>query len=276
MESPNKLRHRCRNPHCRSKLKAPVENEHHAFCSKTCHAVFYRNRCQVCEEPIQRKTERQTTCFSHKCKSERRRFPAAYSWPEYKTNETGGFEGSNDERRATLAKTSLAPPEVPILRGLKQPSFGTDRPVHRCLRNWSWSGDGLADHSLYDTDGLTIARIVLDGDRYVLRCPNVWPRQSWPDLERARRGAEAFALTNLPLDHATAARVARDNGKPHPMAASTAGQSFGARQGLDQIEDAPALVPDITVETEEDELNIPEFLRRVTPILIKVLVPLPG
>ena len=31
-------RHYCRNTHCRSKLKAPVENEHHAFCTPGCHA----------------------------------------------------------------------------------------------------------------------------------------------------------------------------------------------------------------------------------------------
>jgi hypothetical protein len=28
------LRNNCRNPHCRTKLKAPVENEHHAFCCR--------------------------------------------------------------------------------------------------------------------------------------------------------------------------------------------------------------------------------------------------
>jgi hypothetical protein len=31
---------------------------------------------------------------------------------------------------------------------------------------------------------------------------------------------------------------------------------------LDQIEDAPALVPDIAAEVEEDGLEIPEFLKR--------------
>ena len=82
----HKMRHMCRNTHCRLKLPTPVENEHHAFCTRSCHAVYYRSRCQVCEAPIRRKTERQLTCFSRKCKSERRRFPAAYSWPEYKTN----------------------------------------------------------------------------------------------------------------------------------------------------------------------------------------------
>jgi hypothetical protein len=33
------IRHYCRNTHCRSKLKAPVENEHHAFCAAGCYDI---------------------------------------------------------------------------------------------------------------------------------------------------------------------------------------------------------------------------------------------
>jgi hypothetical protein len=43
------LRHRCRNPKCRMKLKVPVANEHHAFCTPGCHSSFYLKRCLVCE-----------------------------------------------------------------------------------------------------------------------------------------------------------------------------------------------------------------------------------
>jgi hypothetical protein len=46
------LRHRCRNPHCRSKLREPVENEHHAFCCRGCYDNFYFTRCRVCEKPL--------------------------------------------------------------------------------------------------------------------------------------------------------------------------------------------------------------------------------
>ena len=142
--------------------------------------------------PIRRKNERQRVCFGAKCKSQWRGFPAPTRGPIL------GLSAS-DENRATLAKMSEAPLETPILRASKQPSFGTEPPHHHCLRMWSWGGDGVGDHSLYDADGLTIARVVLDGDRYVLRCPNAWPRQSWPDLERAKHGAESFALMSLPL-----------------------------------------------------------------------------
>ena len=56
------VRHYCRNPKCRSKLKATVENPREAFCARGCHSAFYRKRCRVCEEPMERKTENQKVC----------------------------------------------------------------------------------------------------------------------------------------------------------------------------------------------------------------------
>jgi transposase len=37
--SKHSTRHYCRNTHCRAKLAAPVDNEHHAFCTSGCHAT---------------------------------------------------------------------------------------------------------------------------------------------------------------------------------------------------------------------------------------------
>jgi len=91
------------------------------------------------------------------------------------------------------------------------------RPHHKCLREWIWGSDGENDHSLYDRDGLTVARVALDGGRYHLRSPIAQPRQLWPDLEQAKRGAESIALACSPLDASTASRSKRDNEKPHPM-----------------------------------------------------------
>src|SRR5262249_45752891 len=48
----DKPRHYCRNLHCRSKLKAPVENERDAFCTRGCFEIFYRTRCRVCERRL--------------------------------------------------------------------------------------------------------------------------------------------------------------------------------------------------------------------------------
>jgi hypothetical protein len=63
------MRHMCRNPKCRSRLPAPVSNEREAFCARGCHAAFYRRRCLVCEQPIERKTENQRICARRKCRS---------------------------------------------------------------------------------------------------------------------------------------------------------------------------------------------------------------
>lgn len=99
----------------------------------------------------------------------------------------------------------------------KLPLFG-DRPPFKCLADWWWGGDpDNGDHSLYDKDGLTIARLVLEGGQYRLRSPIVRPRQSWPELELAKRGAEWSALAALPLDPKFAARIKRENETPHPM-----------------------------------------------------------
>jgi hypothetical protein len=49
------LRHRCRNPHCRMKLKEPVGNPRDAFCARGCYESFHLRRCRVCEKPLEAK-----------------------------------------------------------------------------------------------------------------------------------------------------------------------------------------------------------------------------
>jgi hypothetical protein len=66
-------RHYCRNTHCRAKLAAPVDNEHHAFCTSGCHAIFYWHRCLVCEDAMRRKRDDQRFKNGHKtCHASRR------------------------------------------------------------------------------------------------------------------------------------------------------------------------------------------------------------
>jgi hypothetical protein len=64
------LRHYCRHPRCRSKLKEPVENPREAFCARGCHTSFYRKRCMACEQPMERKREGQQLCGRQKCESQ--------------------------------------------------------------------------------------------------------------------------------------------------------------------------------------------------------------
>jgi hypothetical protein len=63
------LRHYCRNPRCRMRLKAPVENPHDAFCTRGCYTSFHRKRCVVCEAPMARKTEQQLVCGKRRCRN---------------------------------------------------------------------------------------------------------------------------------------------------------------------------------------------------------------
>src|SRR5262249_2766445 len=132
-------------------------------------------------------------------------------------------------------------------------------PTAHCLRDWWWGGDGDRDHSLYDRDGLTIARVVLEGDgRYHLRSPVTWPRMSWADLGEAKHRAESFALMALPLATARpelAARIKQDTSPPPPM---------GPPLPLNR----PPLTSDATAPDWRPSGNdagvpdIPDFLRR--------------
>jgi hypothetical protein len=201
------LRHRCRNLHCRMKLPAPVENEHHAFCCKGCFESFYLNRCRVCERDL-RKTGKLGDAGRLYCRPPAKCAAEAQKWPEkYGDGSRAGFSISNVRSAHST--------------GLKIGIAG-DRPAAHCLREWGWGGDPEnGDHSLYDRDALTIARIVLEADgRYRLRTPTARPHVPWADLDEAKRRAESLALAAIPLAAVSpkiAARLKRDNEAPHPL-----------------------------------------------------------
>jgi len=179
-----RARHYCRNLKCRSRLPAPIENVRKAFCCRGCHNAFYRTRCLVCEKdtgtnPLtgeKRKRLGQRKFCGRKCKAEARQFPHVYA---------GVLPGPVRRTRSSSSCDKM---------DLKTGPAG-DRPTSHCLRGLWWGGDSDRDHSLYDRDGLTIARVVPEGDgRYHLRTPVAIPRQAWAHLEEAKRGAESFAL----------------------------------------------------------------------------------
>jgi hypothetical protein len=237
------LRHRCRNPKCRAKLTRPVENEHHAFCTRGCHKSFYYSRCLVCEEPFRRKNERQRFGSGHKiCQTEYRRFPHVY---DYQTDKKGLYPVQCTTEPRSAHST-----------GLKSRISGHP-PSAYCLREWWWGDPGIGDCSLYDAEGLTRARIVLVDGRWIVRTPIAIPRQSWSELEAAKRGAESFALMAIRLadvDAKLAARIARENTTPHPM-----GPPLN-RQVMPVVE-SPSIAP---ADFDGDPLEIPDFLRRVS------------
>src|SRR5262249_3353270 len=112
------------------------------------------------------------------CSAQARKWPGKYEYGQ------GGVPHTNNVR-----STHSTGPQF----GLKG-----HQPSPHCLRGAWWGSDGEHDPSLYARDGLTIARIVLVDGRYHRRTPVAIPRQSWPSLDAAKRGAETVALSALP------------------------------------------------------------------------------
>jgi hypothetical protein len=101
-------RHYCRNPKCHSKLPKPVSNERDAFCARGCHSAFYRKRCLVCEEPMERKTENQKLCGKRRCRN--------------------AFKGSSGFGRYHSARSAIHPLKTSIKPGVKS-ALRADRGV---------------------------------------------------------------------------------------------------------------------------------------------------
>jgi hypothetical protein len=106
------LRHRCRNPHCRSKLPTPTDDPHKAFCTKGCHGGFYLKRCIVCEnEKPAGSTARRIVCRRPKCESKYRQNRCRYS-----------FSGGDTAFAANASRSAQS-------AGIKSASLD-DRPWH--------------------------------------------------------------------------------------------------------------------------------------------------
>jgi hypothetical protein len=74
------LRHHCRNPRCRMKLREPVDIAK-AFCTPGCHSSFYLKRCIVCEnDKPAGSTARRIVCRRSKCESKYRQNRGRYSF----------------------------------------------------------------------------------------------------------------------------------------------------------------------------------------------------
>ena len=150
MNAPVKIRHRCRNPRCRLKLPAPVENEHRAFCTHGCYESFYRNRCRVCERDL-RKTGKRGDAGRLYCRPPANCRREAEKWPE---KYAGGLRARFPETKLRSAHST----------GLKI-GIESDRPPGQCLAHYRWGGDpDRGDHSLYDKNDRAVARIVLQDD----------------------------------------------------------------------------------------------------------------
>ena len=234
-------RKRCRNPRCRMKLPAPTDNEHHAFCTRGCYEGFYRSRCRVCEADL-RKTGKRGDANRRFCRPPNRCAAEAQKWPE----------------KYAFGMLPLSPP---VQRGnnvrnahftASETAFTGERPSARCLRSWSWHSDDV-EHELRAADGALLARLESNAGRHRLTFPRTFPILSWGNLAEAMHRAESIALSALPLEPASAARIKRDNATPHPMGAPASLQ-------LLPVVDSPPIAP--AEPFEGDPLEMPQFLRR--------------
>jgi hypothetical protein len=207
------VRHFCRNPRCRAKMRTPVENPHAAFCCRGCFKQFYRRHCLVCERELrdrmtgQARPTRRKFC-GRKCRNEFRRFPHVFDGlgtAQHQFHIQRHFDSSCADST-----------------GLKTRPKG-DRPTpHRCLRGWGWESDQDIEHRLIDRGGRLAARINLRSGVWALTWPRAVPQQTAMTLDVAKRLAVSMALAALPLDQQTATRMKRENApatKPYlPMA----------------------------------------------------------
>jgi hypothetical protein len=193
------LRHRCRNPKCRMKLSEPADNEHHAFCTPGCHTSFYRRRCLVCEKALPEGPANRKTCKNAECRSSYRRFPHAYDFPR------GAFK----EAKSVKPTPGAGFVERPSKTSIKPGVFWRDKTG----RGWRWEqlGDELW---LFDRDEDVQARLVPDGEHYIVRLSLGIDYSTPLPLEDAKRLAVSLALARLPLEPKVAARLARLNELP--------------------------------------------------------------
>jgi hypothetical protein len=107
-------RHYCRHPRCRSKLPAPVSNEHRAFCTRGCYQAFFRHRCLICEQAIERTTEHRKFCRKPRCRSTFRAAPERYEYPT-------GASTRSPSKNPTKPRVLRAPSadRIPPFRGAR-------------------------------------------------------------------------------------------------------------------------------------------------------------
>jgi hypothetical protein len=195
------LRHRCRNPKCRSKLPAPVSNEREAFCCRGCFNAFYRHRCLICEQEMDRKNEGQKVCSKRKCRNALRQLKTA-----------GSALGRYFPRSA-----SLAPQEVPDFIESESASANSRAAVTPWLPKrlsklwrgqpawrWQWmlASDGSErednDWQLLNREGRIVARVRQEGDGYWMARPRTTPKPPIESFEDACRRAVSAAMATSP------------------------------------------------------------------------------
>lgn len=160
---PSQLRHYCRNQRCKSRLPAPVENPHLAFCCRGCFQGFYRHRCVVCEE-----SSSKLLCHGKACRTEYRTYRHRFVWDKPERSCKSG------------------PPTANVSATSVRADFAGSRWPDKCGRGWRWETSGAA-HVLVNREGASVARIVPAAGGWSIVRPKVIPAPGIdPDIESAK------------------------------------------------------------------------------------------
>jgi hypothetical protein len=108
------LRHRCRNPHCRAQLPVPVSNPRNAFCCRACYTGFYRVRCLICEQPIERNSANQKVCGKRKCRAALKRFVGRDTSIVHSGSNSPDISTAKSAIRRDRAWVVVAGPKLPL------------------------------------------------------------------------------------------------------------------------------------------------------------------
>jgi hypothetical protein len=150
-------------------------------------------------------------------------------------------------------------PKRPSKTSIKSGSFWCDSEG----RGWRWEQFG-GEHWLFDRDADVEARLILIGDRYIVRLTPGIDYGAPSSLEDAKRLAISLGLARLPLEPKYAERLARINELPPDPPQNRVRWTASYLAGLAAVKsDAPSIVPD-DARPIADNLEIPAFLRRPT------------
>lgn len=194
-------RHYCRNTkHCGTKLPQVAELDSRAFCCRTCHDIFYRRRCLVCEGELPPGSANRKLCKKAKCRGAYRKFQHLYTWPESARMGTGSIiaelaseQGHSigvkphdgDDRRAPVIAIQDVPSRIKGWQWRRLRSIETGLP----------SAD--SDWELFNRKGEMVARVREEGDRYWLARPKMRPEPPLESLVEAKVRGEHAALAKL-------------------------------------------------------------------------------
>src|SRR5262245_6948352 len=174
--SDRKLRHFCRNKNCRTKLAAPTDNEHKAFCTPSCHEQFYRRRCKVCEKELPREASPQRNCCrSKECRANYRKFRHVYVFRKV-DERSAHFTGLLSALEAPLARIIAGPPLSSFsLWAATLPDLKPRAPVAKPWRMHKQPGDLAAEWTANE-----LKRREADDAQYVAE-DEEWMRTTPPD-----------------------------------------------------------------------------------------------